>query len=341
MVKRFFALCFLMLSALAAVSAESAGPGSIQLYAAAEASQGQALFALLALPEGHDGGYVGALRARLEYSDGSKSPSFPAYMPPLRVLSRPERLMLAAERADHGYARPPALALATLGISTEAPVGQAWLVVERDGLEMARKALAVRKRDFPPETLYLSPALTGIRVDPDPRKDEQAKRYQEVLAGADPEATFLSQGFARPVSGQRRTSYFGERRIYRYSTGGSARSVHAGVDYGYPTGTPIYAAGAGRVVMAEDRIATGLTVVIEHLPGVFTIYMHMDALGVSRGQLVERGQGLGTVGATGLATGPHLHWELRVGGVACDPEALIGLDKVPDIRTMFRAPEGG
>ena len=62
--------------------------------------------------------------------------------------------------------------------------------------------------------------------------------------------------------------------------------------------------------------------VVEHLPGVFSMYYHLDQLSVSAGQLVEAGQALGTVGATGLATGAHLHWEVRVAGVPVDPEAL-------------------
>jgi murein DD-endopeptidase MepM/ murein hydrolase activator NlpD len=92
--------------------------------------------------------------------------------------------------------------------------------------------------------------------------------------------------------------------------------------------------------MAEDRIVTGLTVVIEHLPGVYTIYMHLSRMAVSVGDLVERSATIGLLGATGLATGPHLHWELRVLGVASDPEAWIGIDKVPYFRTISATIEG-
>ncbi len=307
-------------------------------HAPAVARQGQVVFVRLGIDDSCDGQ---SFRAQLVYSDGSHSPQFSSYSPPQRRITHAERSMLAAEFADHSLVRLGRSAFIPLGIGTETPVGTAAVLITKEGQELTRTGLVIQKRDFPSETLYLSPALTGIRVDPDPRKDEQAKRYQDVLASADPNAAFLSQGFVFPLNGQRRTSFFGERRIYRYSTGGSARSIHAGVDYGYPTGTPVFAAGAGRVVMAENRISTGWTVIIEHLPGVFTVYMHLDGIDVALGQVLERGQSLGRVGATGLATGPHLHWELRVGGVACDPEGFVGLDKVPDIRTMFGASEGG
>jgi len=256
------------------------------------------------------------------------------------------RYLLASEEGRPGLSpawkaasRRAGFALAAIPV--DAPAGPATLSLENGSGVLGTAVLVVLERVFPSETIVLTPALTGIRADPDPRKDEQARRYQALIGSADPAALFLQGGFRRPVAGNRQTSLFGHRRTYRYSTGGTATSVHAGIDYGYPTGTPVSAAGAGRVVMAEDRLTTGLTVVIEHLPGVFTIYMHLSAISAKAGDILGRGDPLGLVGATGLATGPHLHWELRVGGVACDPEALIGLDKVPDIRTMYPAIEGG
>jgi len=75
--------------------------------------------------------------------------------------------------------------------------------------------------------------------------------------------------------------------------------------------------------MAQSRIVTGNTVVVEHLPGVFSLYYHLDEIRVEEGVLVAGGQEIGTVGDTGLATGPHLHWEMRVGGVPVSPEDLM------------------
>jgi murein DD-endopeptidase MepM/ murein hydrolase activator NlpD len=93
--------------------------------------------------------------------------------------------------------------------------------------------------------------------------------------------------------------------------------------------------------MAEARIVTGNTVILEHLPGVYSIYMHMDSMAVFVGQVVPRGAPIGSSGMTGLSTGPHLHWELRVCGVPCDPEAFAGIDNFPEIRRMIPTLEGG
>jgi murein DD-endopeptidase MepM/ murein hydrolase activator NlpD len=210
----------------------------------------------------------------------------------------------------------------------------------RGELVLAERDFVIASRPFKAETISLDKSLTSLRADPDPRKTEQAARYLALIAAVDPAAVFLTEGFVRPVAGDRRTSLFGDKRRYRYFGGGEAFSEHAGIDYGYPVGTPVRAAGRGRVVMAEDRIVTGQTIVIEHLPGVYTIYMHLSAMDLAIGDLVERAAPIGRLGATGLATGPHLHWELRILGVASDPEAWVGIDKVPYIRTINATIEG-
>ena len=75
--------------------------------------------------------------------------------------------------------------------------------------------------------------------------------------------------------------------------------------------------------MAENRIITGNTVIIEHLPGVYTLYYHLDSISTETDMIVKKGFEIGTVGVTGLVTGPHLHWELRVSTVAVDPLLFI------------------
>ena len=185
---------------------------------------------------------------------------------------------------------------------------------------LSRLPVTVGPRDFLAEDIPLSTNLTALRVEPSPRKDEEARVYAEILGRVDPDGIWLDGPFLRPVASDRRTSRFGDRRRYLYATGGTAAAIHAGIDFAAPTGTPVVAAGRGRVVLAADREVTGKTVVLEHLPGVYTVYMHLDSLSVAPGAVLERGARLGTVGSTGLATGPHLHWELRVRGIACDPE---------------------
>jgi murein DD-endopeptidase MepM/ murein hydrolase activator NlpD len=118
--------------------------------------------------------------------------------------------------------------------------------------------------------------------------------------------------------------------VYRYSNGRTDTSIHAGIDYGVPTGTGVASCGPGKVVLARPRIVTGKSVILEHLPGVYSLYYHLDTIEVAEGAMVDTGTLLGRSGATGLATGPHLHWEIRVSGENTDPDAFISrplLDK--------------
>jgi murein DD-endopeptidase MepM/ murein hydrolase activator NlpD len=95
---------------------------------------------------------------------------------------------------------------------------------------------------------------------------------------------------------------------------------HTGVDFPAVLGTPVAAAGAGRVAYAGPMAGGwGIEVVIAHRHGVRTIYAHLSAVAVTDGSRVERGATVGLVGATGTATGPHLHFEVRVRGAAVDP----------------------
>ncbi len=313
--------------------------------------QGDPLFITVSLPGPRDFASPTALAAlglsvRLRYANGALSPLAPLVALPPRPRREPSRGGKQLEgagpsaRPEAPSAGPLALGFAALGIATGAPSGPAQAMLLLGDRLLAEKGFVIGPRQFQAQTIRLDQGLTSLRSDPDPRKTEQAERYLRLIATVDPAAVFLNEGFVRPVAGNRRTSLFGDRRRYQYYGGGEAFSEHAGIDYGYPVGTPIRAAGRGRVVMAEDRIVTGLTLVIEHLPGVYTIYMHLSRMDAAVGDLVERAAAIGLLGATGLATGPHLHWELRVLGVASDPEAWIGIDKVPYIRTINATIEG-
>jgi murein DD-endopeptidase MepM/ murein hydrolase activator NlpD len=118
------------------------------------------------------------------------------------------------------------------------------------------------------------------------------------------------------MAAPRITSPFGTRRSYN---DGPVSGFHGGTDFGAGTGTPIYAPAAGRVVLAEELIVRGNAVLIDHGIGVFSGYWHQSELAVREGQTVQPGDLIGYVGDTGLVTGAHLHWEMRVGGFAVDP----------------------
>jgi murein DD-endopeptidase MepM/ murein hydrolase activator NlpD len=84
--------------------------------------------------------------------------------------------------------------------------------------------------------------------------------------------------------------------------------------------------------MAKHRLLTGFSIVIEHLPGVYSLYYHLDKIDVKEGQMAGAGQKIGESGFTGLATGPHLHWEVRVAGNAVEPKTLTAFPLIPQPR---------
>jgi len=96
--------------------------------------------------------------------------------------------------------------------------------------------------------------------------------------------------------------------------------MHKGTDFAAPTGTPILAAAAGRVVSAGRAGGYGNMVEVDHGKGLRTRYAHMSKISVKAGQRVAQGQTIGAVGSTGLATGPHLHYEVWQNGVAANPK---------------------
>ncbi len=111
-------------------------------------------------------------------------------------------------------------------------------------------------------------------------------------------------------------SRFGSRRNYN---GTGYNYYHSGLDFYGGTGTPITAPAPGRVVLAQELKVRGNTTIIDHGWGIFTAYLHQSEFEVAVGDRVETGQTIGLVGGTGRVTGPHLHWEVWVGGVPVDP----------------------
>jgi len=141
----------------------------------------------------------------------------------------------------------------------------------------------VTKKDFVSETIALNAQNTAIQTDTSPKRVAQIDTLNQILTKKNPDAVYQQGAFTPPTTATRRTSFFGDRRVYAYSNGKSSTTEHYGIDYGVPTGTPVYACAAGKVVMAEDRISTGWSVVIEHLPGlIFALLSHGLSCGKNR-----------------------------------------------------------
>jgi murein DD-endopeptidase MepM/ murein hydrolase activator NlpD len=188
----------------------------------------------------------------------------------------------------------------------------------------SRSSITIARRTFSEEKIELDDANSSIKGNLGPERLAQIASLNSLLARFDSSAPRFAGPFKAPVAQTRHTAEYGDRRTYQYSSGKVELGIHFGTDYGIPTGTPVFAAGDGMVVMAESRISTGWTVVIEHLPGVYSLYYHLDALTCSAGESVRTGTLIGRSGMTGLATGPHLHLEWRVNGEAVSPAWFLG-----------------
>lgn len=125
--------------------------------------------------------------------------------------------------------------------------------------------------------------------------------------------------FDRPVNGPL-SSPFGLRRFFN----GEERNPHSGLDFAVPAGTPVKAPAAGRVILVGDYFFNGKTVFVDHGQGLISMFCHLSQIGVTVGDELARGAVLGKVGATGRATGPHLHWNVSLNDARVDPAIFIG-----------------
>jgi len=151
----------------------------------------------------------------------------------------------------------------------------------------------------------------------DPTLSQEEREKVNAVFARVTEARLWDGLFGFPLTGERRlTAAFGQRRSY---SGGPVSSYHTGQDYGADAGAAILAPMTGTVALAEPLQVRGNAVILDHGLGVLTGFWHLSQINVSPGEQVAKGQVVGLVGNTGLSTGPHLHWEMRVLGVPVDP----------------------
>lgn len=179
--------------------------------------------------------------------------------------------------------------------------------------------VAVTPRDWPVEKIDGVPPAT---VEPPPEIAARIEREQAMVTAArerDDDRADFARPFVWPVQG-RISGRFGNQRIYN----GTPKSPHSGMDVAAANGTPVLAPAGGIVTFAApDLYLTGGTVLLDHGHGVSSNFLHLSRIDVKVGERVTQGQRIGAVGATGRATGPHLHWGMNWFDVRIDPLLVL------------------
>ena len=206
------------------------------------------------------------------------------------------------------------------GIGRDAS-GEAVLRIKQPATGWVEHRIAITPRDWPIEHVRGVPPAT---VNPPPAIAARIEREQARVVAArarDDDRTDFAQKFIWPVQG-RISGRFGNARAYN----GVPKSPHSGMDIAAPNGTPVKAPAAGVVTFAgPDLYLTGGTLLLDHGFGISSNFLHLSRIDVKVGDRVEQGQVIGAVGATGRATGPHLHWGMNWFDVRIDP--LLVLDR--------------
>lgn len=204
------------------------------------------------------------------------------------------------------------------GIGRDAS-GELVVSIKQPDTGVVEHRIAITPRDWPIERIDGVPPDT---VNPPPEIAERIAREQALVVAArarDDDRNDFAQTFIWPVQG-RISGRFGNQRIYN----GTPKSPHSGMDIAADAGTPVKAPAAGVVTFANPNLyLTGGTLLVDHGHGVSSNFLHLSRIDVQVGDRVEQGQVIGAVGATGRATGPHLHWGMNWFDVRIDPLLLL------------------
>jgi len=204
------------------------------------------------------------------------------------------------------------------GIGRDA-TGEAVLRIKQPATGWVEHRIAITPRDWPVERIDGVPPAT---VDPPQAIAQRIQREQARVAAArerDDARTGFAQVFAWPLQG-RISGRFGNQRVYN----GTPKSPHSGMDIAAPAGTPVKAPADGVISFADAGLyLTGGTLVLDHGHGISSNFLHLSRIDVRPGDVVRQGDVIGAVGATGRATGPHLHWGMNWFDVRIDPLLVL------------------
>ena len=181
--------------------------------------------------------------------------------------------------------------------------------------------MSVLSKDYGTRRLNLPEKMVSLDAETLKRARKESKRMKEVFSSST-ERPLWSGGWIRPVSGKI-VGPFGRKSIIN----NMKRAPQSGVDFRAAEGTPVKATNKGKVVLVNNHFFSGLTVVIDHGGSIQSMYFHLDYSFVNVDQSIEKGDIIGLSGSTGRATGPHLHFGIRLNGNRVDPLSLIEISK--------------
>ena len=206
---------------------------------------------------------------------------------------------------------------AVLGIALAAQPGRASVQVQRAGAPESAVSFVVKPWHYAEQRLKVAPGQVDLAKDDLARYERERSHLAQVIATFS-ETPPASLQLRQPVPGPRSSS-FGLRRVFN----GQSRNPHSGMDIAAPQGTQVVAPAPGRVIDTGDYFFNGNTVWLDHGAGWLTMYCHLSAINVKVGDEVTAGTPIGAVGATGRATGPHLHWGVTLNRTMVDPALFL------------------
>ena len=207
---------------------------------------------------------------------------------------------------------------AVVGIPLKTEPGTGRVVVHREGAGDESVSFTIETVRYAQQHLKVPRGKVDLSKE-DLERYQRERVHLAQVASTRTADTPSSLQFLVPTAGPRSSS-FGLRRFFN----GQPRNPHSGMDIAAPEGTPVVAAASGRVIDTGDYFFTGNTIWIDHGSGLLTMYCHLSAIDVRTGDVVQAGDPIGAVGATGRVTGAQLHWSVSLNRAMVDPALVLG-----------------
>jgi len=216
--------------------------------------------------------------------------------------------------------RPDNAYFGLIAIPMQAELGPGIVTIEwedTNGLQKENIPIRIIAGNYRTDKLSVDPGKVDLNKMDLARVKREKKEIRRIYASGSLDKLWQGR-FQLPIKSAM-TSPFGNKRMFN----GQLRSFHNGVDFRAPVGKPIYAANAGVVKLAKLLFFSGNIIIVDHGTGIFSNYAHLSRIDVEAGQHIEKGQPVGSSGATGRVNGPHLHWGIKVNGIYIDPLQFV------------------